>query len=249
LKKSPPDDGAAIHHTSGLEVQSSACNHVRQVVEHAANRRMCRQDGAQKTTISAADIHERPKAGEVVRLHHGAPPRRSLFRHHHIEAGGRRRVLLQVCEEPGAVGPVERRLARCYAVRQLPPGAPVRLLTIEDGPGAKRASRFPLQQHRKGREVEAGLFALCEHAFAGKKAHHAIERQGMRADRPGEIVDAPRPIPQEISDAEFGDDMEGLGQPVADDQPAQLCRCRLVAGVHGSPRVLPATLVWISAGR
>jgi hypothetical protein len=58
----------------------------------------------------------------------------------------------------------------------------------------------------------------------------------VRTDRTGEVVDAPRPVLQQVGHAEFRGDMERLGQPVADDQATQSRPFRLVSGVQDSPR-------------
>jgi hypothetical protein len=189
--------------------------------------------------MAAADVHQRSKLGEIVRLDHRLRPQRSLVCHHGIKAGGNGCMRLQVIEERGPVRTVERRFARGDAVHQVAPGLPLRLLTIKDSPGPKGAGHIVLKWHREGRQLEAARPGLREHAFAGEEAHQAIERLRVSTDRSGKLVDAHRPVFQQVGHAESCGNMKGLGQPIADDEAAQIGRWRLIAGVHGSLPVRP----------
>jgi len=59
-------DGAAVQDARGFEYQLSAGDNGFQVVQHAAGVRRVLQDGAEKQTVAATDIDDRPEAGEAV---------------------------------------------------------------------------------------------------------------------------------------------------------------------------------------
>lgn len=59
-------DGAAVQDARGFEYRLSAGDNGFQVVLHTAGVRRVLQDGAEKQTVAATDIDDRPEAGEVV---------------------------------------------------------------------------------------------------------------------------------------------------------------------------------------
>src|SRR6266851_597534 len=115
-----------------------------------------------------------------------------------------------------AVSPV-----RMVCIR-LPQGPPVGLLHQHQGPGAFRARYVSAQAGAERCQREATRLDFAEQPGAGKEPQQSVERRSARARRLSQFITRLRTVGQEIGHAKLGNQVDGLGHSVTEDELVQL---------------------------
>ncbi len=241
--------GAALQ-TGRREPGFGARHRLGAVDEHAVQRGRRVQDRLEQHPRAAADVDKLAQAGEVVgRDDVGGLALRAIG-HRGLEGRLALRVGREVGEERLAVDVLERRAA--FGHRAQEPGGrrPVQL--------AARHRRRPLraghafaQVLAERREREAAAIVLGEDVVERQPAQHARQGGGLGADGCGDLGAGPRPVGQDVGDAELRGDVEQLGRQVAVDEARKIAlrrgRCGGIRARHRLPgvhRAIDARLLW-----
>jgi hypothetical protein len=142
--------------------------------------------------------------------------------HRVIEDGPHVGVATVVFEDLHAVRVVKCRHFGPHGVKEVLPGLPQHLAHLKQDRRAQRSRRVASEQLGHRRQGEPAITGLGEHPLARQVSQHPGEGWRMRAARRREILRAPRPIGQQIGDAQLGHGVQRLADAVPEDQSAEI---------------------------
>jgi hypothetical protein len=179
------------------------------------------QDPREHGPAAAAHVDDGVDARIVVRAGRNALALRRKRRHPGVVDLPGFRVLVQKLEQTLAVDVVERGRPRLDRVEKLAVRPPVPRLAEGEHHRAHRIGMIGPEPLGHPRQLEPAVGQLGEDVHAGERAKHPAERVAVGRGLVRELVDRPRPLPEQVGDPELRRDVERLSGPLErhhDDQ-------------------------------
>ena len=195
-----------------------AADHVGQIEQDAVRARRSPKDGGEKATVAAADVDDGSEAREVVAGHELAHAGARKVGHGPVEDLGLVRVVGAVLPHAPAERVDHRVLAGANAVLQLRPGSPVVVATDEPDPRRQRLGRVGAQRLSHGREREASVSILSEHAERGQRAEQPVQGRLVAPRLGRKLSGGAWAVCEQVGHAELDHDEESLCGAVAVDE-------------------------------